>query len=304
MFLFPPSMNCPKGVRRGSLVLAGLCAICGCRAWADPPIYTASARLDLGGDSSTVSAEYGGLAGTGRIPGGETHAFLFYNGQMIDLGTMGGTRSGAGFFDSAGDIVGGSQLADGHSHAFLYQNGVMTDIGNFPGGTSLNSGPIGVDSTGQIALNVFGTGSEYSVLWQNNQVTNLGTLGGSITRSLAINSYGEVVGYSATSGGATQAFVYSNGAMTNLAAVPGVVASATGSESDGVAGNGLVAGAYFGGIQILRAHLFTRMARPSTSAPWEALPPRFTPLPPTGMCLASQQRRPVINMRSFIAVAS
>ncbi|MGH8319125.1 MAG: PEP-CTERM sorting domain-containing protein [Steroidobacteraceae bacterium] len=47
-------------------------------------------------------------------------------------------------------------------------------------------------------------------------MTDLGTLGGSGSEGFGINDSGEVTGYSLTSGGFEDAFLYSNGTMQDL----------------------------------------------------------------------------------------
>jgi probable HAF family extracellular repeat protein len=59
-----------------------------------------------------------------------SHAFSYLNGQMTDLGTLGGLYSGANAVNGGGMIVGYAYLAgDVISHGFVYANGVMIDLG-------------------------------------------------------------------------------------------------------------------------------------------------------------------------------
>ena len=63
-----------------------------------------------------------------------------------------------------------------------------------------------------------------AVLWENNTMTNLGSLGGSSSKGRAVNDSGTVVGYSNLSGDTsspTHAFSYSNSVMTDIGALPG-----------------------------------------------------------------------------------
>jgi len=56
------------------------------------------------------------------------HAFLF-NGEFLDLGTLGGLQSEGLAINTAGDVVGSSEIASGGtSHAFLYHSGELLDL--------------------------------------------------------------------------------------------------------------------------------------------------------------------------------
>ena len=60
--------------------------------------------------------------------------FLWRNGTMTDLGTLGGTFGGAQCANNQGQVTGTSNLVgDQISHPFFWERGVMTDIGPFGG---------------------------------------------------------------------------------------------------------------------------------------------------------------------------
>ena len=67
----------------------------------------------------------------------------------------------------------------------------------------------------------------------NYTVTDLGTLGGSVSTAYAINDLGQVVGQASTASGEMHAFVWANGVMTDLG-VPGETSAAHGINSQGV----------------------------------------------------------------------
>lgn len=69
------------------------------------------------------------VAGTLWTASGETRAFLWSDGELRVLGTLGGEMSRANGINDRGEVVGESQTASGEVHAFLWRDGVMTDIG-------------------------------------------------------------------------------------------------------------------------------------------------------------------------------
>ena len=58
------------------------------------------------------------------------HGFLYNNGVMQSLGTLGGSWSVPQGINASGEIYGYSATADGVGHAFLFINGKMIDLTN------------------------------------------------------------------------------------------------------------------------------------------------------------------------------
>ena len=56
-------------------------------------------------------------------------AFLYSNGQLTNLGTLGGEYGQGRGINSSGEIAGYSTLANGSYRAFLYSNGHMAALG-------------------------------------------------------------------------------------------------------------------------------------------------------------------------------
>jgi len=114
--------------------------------------------------------------------------FLYSHGLIQDLGNFGGTESAPTAINDAGEIVGYSTtVSNVEMRAFLYSEGRMIDLGGLPG---VHPSPF--------------TNSAYG---DQIQLTSHAT---------AINNWGEIVGSALAANGATHAFLYSRGAMTDL----------------------------------------------------------------------------------------
>jgi probable HAF family extracellular repeat protein len=153
-----------------------------------------------------------------------------------DLGTLGGRESWATSVNTAGMVVGASRPVPGSAptHAFLWQDGEMADLGTL-GGTF--STAVAINGRGQV-IGMSGTRSHelHAFIWDNGQMRDLGTLGESSasrpTAPVAINERGEVAGTSYVreqdgSGGATHAFLWRAGEMTDLGTLGGKWSVAT-----------------------------------------------------------------------------
>jgi probable HAF family extracellular repeat protein len=157
----------------------------------------------------------------------ETHAFLWRNGKVLDLGTLGGPDSNAWTINARGEIAGWSFTSfDANPSTgaptmdpFFWspENGKMIDIGSL-GGTS--SYVTMVNDRGQVAgaSNLAGDGTEHPFLWSKSTgMLDLGTLGGTFGHPDWLNDLGEVVGFATTANDATgHAFLWRDGVMTDL----------------------------------------------------------------------------------------
>jgi probable HAF family extracellular repeat protein len=196
-------------------------------------LWQNGAIQDLGtlGDGLDSSAlfvnEHGQVAGiayTNSVPNPETgiptvDPFFWENGQMIDIGTLGGTLSslgseGAGGFNNKGQVAGTSNLAgDQSEHAFIWERGLLLDLGTL-GGTVSDTGSI--NDSGEVVgwSTTAGDATLRAFRWKNGHMTNLGSLYDDVC-SLAFgsNSKGQIVGDSIPCdiGGASHPFLWENG---------------------------------------------------------------------------------------------
>jgi uncharacterized membrane protein len=150
--------------------------------------------------------------------------------RLIDIGTFGGPESyinPAFTFGShnqinvRGTVVGGAATSipifpAGHGfvcggldgtvpfldHAFKWQDGLLTDLGALPAGDNCSVAK-SVNARGEIAgvsengVNnpLFGIPEIRAVLWKDEEIKDLGTLGGNMSAAGGINDQGQVVGF-------------------------------------------------------------------------------------------------------------
>jgi len=160
-------------------------------------LYSNGQVIDLGGRGNGISGN--GINNAGQVTGisGDGHAVIWTNGQMMDLGP----RTGNGIND-AGQVTGTSG-----GHAVIWTNGQMIDLG--PGSGN------GINNAGQVTGYLTDIG-RHAFLYSNGQMTDLGTLAGRFSYGLGINDAGQVTGYSDTANGYAHAFLYSSGQMIDL----------------------------------------------------------------------------------------
>lgn len=235
--------------------LLACAAVCAALAWYGPafatgshnkPAYRVSELATLGGTTSVPAAinERGQSVGGAFIAGDSAlRAFAVgvrgkagahadaesgdarggaHKPELIDLGTLGGSHSGARAINARGDVVGiAFGASNAYQRAFLYRHGRMHDLGTL-GGTS--SAALGINDPGQVVgyAATAGNAAVHAFLRSHDKTWDLGTLGGTNSVAHAINNKGDVVGAAEIVGGqATHAFLFAHGKMWDLGTLGG-----------------------------------------------------------------------------------
>lgn len=140
----------------------------------------------------------GEVAGYGETRSGNMVGFVSSNGQLQQIGTLGGNSSYAMALNDAGKVVGHSARADGHLEAFLYSNGVMSGLGTLGGVASY---AYGINQAGAVVGSswVAGDATMAAFLYANGQLRNLNDLiapnsGWQLLAAYGINDLGQIVG--------------------------------------------------------------------------------------------------------------
>jgi probable HAF family extracellular repeat protein len=119
------------------------------------------------GRGINASGQITGWSHTGVFEDNEfkLHAFLWQNGLMQDLGTLGGSFSVGNDINATGHVTGiGSTTDDAETHAFLWHDGLMEDLGTLGGSYSEGRA---INNLGQvIGLSDLANGESRPFLWE------------------------------------------------------------------------------------------------------------------------------------------
>jgi probable HAF family extracellular repeat protein len=149
--------------------------------------------------------------------------------RLVDLGTLGGSTSGATAINKSGEVVGyATTLGDAATHAFRWRGGTMTDLGVLPGGGYSCANAI--NDRGQIvgtsdalvpSAGVAGsTIAPQAFLYQDGQMVDIDPNTPVVlfpgSWAYGINDAGEVVGDVLNAAMDSRAFLFSAGSFATL----------------------------------------------------------------------------------------
>jgi probable HAF family extracellular repeat protein len=205
----------------GGALLAAL-ACCSAAAALTPPLPSYTLAV-IAVPANATSVQANALNGNGQITGAiefsgqPSHAFLYSQGVMTDLGTLsypGTSLQG----DASGQAINAAGLVAGTfeaplnqlwSFGFTGQNASLTGLLGLTGFSNCTA--TGINTAGLTVggcSGATGSPSAVAVVYSNGTPAQIGPGGGSAS---AVNDYGQVAAVSATSG-----FVYQNGVVTSI----------------------------------------------------------------------------------------
>jgi probable HAF family extracellular repeat protein len=178
----------------------------------------------------------------------EIRADLWYQGPVINMGTLGGTNSLANSINSRGQATGGAENTDPDPwnfgglaglpsptawHGFVWHAGTMRDLGTLGGPDSAgvlineNGHIMGFSFTNSIPSPTTGIPTVDPFLWDGGRMIDLGTLGGTFGVGNGLNNRGQVVGFSDVAGDlANHAFIWDRGVLTDIGTLGGDTSTA------------------------------------------------------------------------------
>jgi probable HAF family extracellular repeat protein len=198
---------------------------------------------DLGSLSTHGYSVAMGVNAAGQVTGASgstgtnnSDVFLYSDGSLTNLGTLGGTSGIGNAINRLGQVAGYSQNSAGTYRGFFTSGETLVDIGDLGGGSAV---AYGINDKGQvIGSAVTASGDNHPFLYTNGRMTDLGTLGsptgsGWWNAAQGVNNSGAVTGISYDVHGNFFGFVWKSGKMTKMGTLGGAWSLGTGINNKG-----------------------------------------------------------------------
>jgi probable HAF family extracellular repeat protein len=159
----------------------------------------------------------GHVVGTSDTDQGETHAVVFRDGTVVDIGESLGVFSQANAINSHGTALGWYQREFGQPvRLFLHDPALgLVEVPSELAGPGFQGNDLN-DSGAIVGTTTDGNGVVRSFLWRNGLFSLLGDLGGPPTLAVALNNSNQVVGTSRNLNGNPRAFLFEPSGMIEL----------------------------------------------------------------------------------------
>ncbi len=170
-------------------------------------VYDGNQTIDLGtlGGFDSFGADIndnGAVTGRSSLIGGRRHAFVYMNGTMTDIGSLGGDSAGVAI-NNDGVVAGWSYLPNQAAHAFIYANGQMIDLGTLGGWSSTAAD---INNAGQVVGSSSVGNTNHAFLYTDGDMFDLNglidsSLGWTLTAAADINDKGQILATGCMAGG-------------------------------------------------------------------------------------------------------
>lgn len=145
------------------------------------------------------------------------HGYIYNQGQITDLGSLGGMATFAHAINANGKVAGDSQLTTGTSHAVLFDGQKLIDLA--PSSPSFQSQGLAINDLGVVAGWAQNSAGQFPFLYsaQSGMRAIPNPPGGSQGSAEGVNNLGNAVGNACYANTATRrGFVYLNGTTKDL----------------------------------------------------------------------------------------
>jgi probable HAF family extracellular repeat protein len=191
----------------------------------------------------------GQIVGQSDVQAGFWHAFLWDEEHgMVDLGSLGGSYSGAMDINDHGVAVGWSRTDSGGEAPFVWRDGVMTALRTLPGAELAGGDANAINNHGMIVGHSNGatSGVVHATLWdEQGNPSAIDDLGALASIAHDINDAGTIVGELVFEDGTRSAFIHLNGRTRDLNDLLPAGSSWTVDRAIAISNDGRIAGSGF-----------------------------------------------------------